>query len=64
MHKKMCYEHSFKGCSGVGYFLGFVGTVIYYISTATTFSMGFVGFLKALVWPGFLIYEIFKFLGI
>lgn len=35
------------------YGLGFVGAGIYFISTATTFWMGVLGFLKAFVWPAF-----------
>jgi hypothetical protein len=45
------------------YGLGFIGAAIYYISNATGFWMGFVGFLKALVWPAFLVYEALKTLG-
>ena len=47
---------------GAVYGLGFIGAVIYYISTATGFWMGFLGFLKALVWPAFLVYEALKVL--
>lgn len=49
--------------TGSIYGVGFIGAVIYYISTATDFWMGVLGFLKALVWPGFLVYELLKFLG-
>lgn len=45
------------------YGVGLVGAAIYYISTATGFWMGVVGILKALVWPGFLVYEALKSLG-
>ena len=45
------------------YGLGFIGAAIYYISTATSFWGGVLGFLKALVWPAFLVYETLKFLG-
>ncbi|MEK6844063.1 MAG: hypothetical protein AABX83_01410 [Nanoarchaeota archaeon] len=45
------------------YGLGFIGAVIYYISTATGFWNGFLGFFKAIVWPAFLVYELLKFLG-
>ncbi len=59
-----CDCKSSKSCSGgCGYFLGFLGAAVYYISTATGFWMGFLGVLKALVWPAFLIYEILKFVG-
>ena len=45
------------------YGLGFIGAAVYYISTATSFWIGVLGFLKALVWPAFLIYEVLKYLG-
>ncbi|MFW5706695.1 MAG: hypothetical protein ACOC12_02135 [Bacteroidota bacterium] len=46
--------------SGAVYGLGFIGAAIYFISTATSFWMGLLGFFKALVWPAFLVYEAFK----
>ncbi|MFC1685480.1 hypothetical protein ACFLZZ_00475 [Nanoarchaeota archaeon] len=51
------------GCGGAVYGLGFVGSVIYYVSTATSFGMGVLGLLKSIVWPAFLVFEAFKFLG-
>jgi len=45
------------------YGLGFIGAADYFISHATGFWMGVVGFMKALVWPAFLIYEAFKHFG-
>jgi len=42
------------------YGLGFIGAAIYFISHATTFWIGVLGFLKAIVWPAFLVYEAFK----
>jgi len=58
-----CKVYSGRGCSGAIYGLGFLGAVIYYIQTATSFWMGVVGVLKALVWPAFLVYELLKYLG-
>lgn len=55
-------ESGLAGASAV-YGLGFVGAAIYYISTATTFWIGFLGFFKAIVWPAFVVYELMKFLG-
>jgi len=52
------------GCGQAVYGLGFVGAVIYFISTATGFWMGVLGVLKALLWPGFLVYGVLKFLGL
>jgi hypothetical protein len=46
------------------YGLGFIGSAIYFISTATGFWMGVLGVLKAIVWPSFLVYGVLKFLGL
>jgi hypothetical protein len=45
------------------YGLGFVGAAVYYISAATGFWMGVLGFLKAAVWPAFLVYGLLRSLG-
>jgi hypothetical protein len=47
--------------SSATYGLGFIGAAIYFISQATGFWMGVLGFLKAMVWPAFLVFEAFKF---
>ena len=52
-----------SGSAGAVWCLGFIGAAIYYIQNATDFWNGFVGVLKALVWPAFLIYEALKTLG-
>ena len=52
-----------NGCSGAFYGLGFLGALIYYISTATGFWNGVLGLLKAIVWPLFLVFELFVMLG-
>ena len=49
--------------SGMVYCLGVIGAAVYYIGAATSFWMGVLGFLKALVWPAFVVYELLKFLG-
>jgi hypothetical protein len=46
--------------SSAVYGLGIIGAAVYFISHATGFWVGVVGFLKAIVWPAFLIYEAFK----
>lgn len=48
---------------GAFYGLGFVGAAIYFISIATSFWLGVLGFLKAIIWPVFFVYEVFKYLG-
>jgi hypothetical protein len=42
------------------YGLGLIGAAIYFISHATTFWMGVLGFLKAIVWPVFMVYQAFE----
>jgi len=51
------------GTSSAVYGLGLIGAAIYFISTATSFWMGVLGFLKAIVWPAFLVYEALKAIG-
>lgn len=53
-----------SGPAGAIYGLGLIGAAIYFIGQATTFWMGVLGFLKALIWPAFLVYGLLKYLGI
>jgi hypothetical protein len=59
--KEHCGKNE-RGGSAV-YGLGFIGAAIWFISQATGFWMGVLGFLKAIVWPAFLVYEAFKHLA-
>lgn len=63
--KSMCCDTkgSNEPCGGCVYFLAIIGAAVYYISTATGFWAGFVGILKATVWPAFLVFELLKFVG-
>lgn len=47
--------------AGAVYGLGFVGAAVYFISHATSFWVGLLGLLKAMLWPAFLVYDAFKF---
>jgi hypothetical protein len=60
---KMKGNVNVDGTSGAIYGLGFIGALIYYISTATSFWMGLLGVLKAIVWPAFLVFELLRFMG-
>ncbi|MEA2015485.1 MAG: hypothetical protein U9O59_02010 [Actinomycetota bacterium] len=51
-----------SGIAGVAYFMAFIGAAVYFIQGAGTFWLGVLGFLKALVWPAFLIYRLLEFL--
>lgn len=44
------------------YGLGLIGAAIYFIQHATGFWMGVLGFMKAIVWPAFLVYKSLEFL--
>lgn len=57
-----CCKPSASPCSGALYGLGFIGALVYYISTATGFWVGVWGVIKALLWPAFLIFELMTFL--
>ena len=50
------------GSSDAVYGLGLIGAWVYYISRATTFREGLLGFLKGIFWPAFLVHELLEFL--
>lgn len=58
MKKDICKD---SPCGAV-YGLGFIAAAVFYIGNATSFWVGVLGFLKALVWPAFLIHLAFEFL--
>lgn len=53
-----------KGSGSAIYGLGVVGATVYFILNAPSFGAGAAGIFKAIVWPAFLVYEIFKYLAI
>ncbi len=53
-----CRTNNYTSCGGAFYGLGFIGAVIYYLSTATGFWMCVLGVLKAIVWPVFIVLKI------
>ncbi len=64
---KCCGKHKWHKhghqSSGALYCLGVIGAAVYYIQLAPTFWAGFIGVLKALVWPAFLVYNLLGYLG-
>lgn len=54
-------DHSSMSCM---YGLGMIGSSVYFVSHATGFLAGVVGVLKSLVWPAFLVYNVFDKLGL
>jgi hypothetical protein len=63
--KKKCCSRGARNasCGGAVYGLGFIGAAVYFIQHANNFSTGAVGFLKAIVWPAFVVYKLLGFLG-
>jgi hypothetical protein len=51
---------NYAGGAGGGavYGLGFIGALVYYIQSATSFWDGVYGVFQALVWPAFLVYGV------
>jgi hypothetical protein len=43
--------------AGAVYGLGFIGALVYFIASATSFWDGAYGVFQAIVWPAYLIYE-------
>ena len=53
-----------NGGSGGLWFAGFIGALIYYIHVHSgTFWLVVLAFLKALLWPAFLVYHLLQFLN-
>jgi len=55
--------HQASASGGAVYGLGVIGAAIYFISQATTFWIGVLGFLKAIVWPAILVFEALRALS-
>jgi hypothetical protein len=60
--KKRKKDYTNSGMVGFGYFVAFIAAAVYFIQQAETFWMGLLGLLKAIVWPGYLIYYLLDFL--
>ena len=54
----VCCDTKYRGApnNGAVYGLGFIGALVYFVGQSTTFWMGVVGILKAIVWPAYAVY--------
>ena len=59
----MAKDSKCTATGGAVYGLGFIGSAVYYISAAGSFGMGVIGFLKALVWPAFVVYDVLNYIN-
>jgi hypothetical protein len=56
---------STHGTSGALYFVGFIGSLVYWMQAANGFGAVITGFLKSLVWPAYIVYKLLEqFYGI
>jgi hypothetical protein len=58
--RKVVYRNA---ASAPVYGLGLIGALVYYLTHATTFWLGVLGFFKAIFWPAMLVYELLKYLN-
>lgn len=59
----MASEKKPMSCGGVGsiWFLGFIGALVFYIHTHSgTFWLVLLAFMKAIVWPAFVVFHILQ----
>ncbi len=59
----MIMGHKHAGGSAV-YGLGLIGALFYFLQHATTLTLVLLGILKAIVWPAFLVFNLFGFLKV
>ncbi|NTU69523.1 hypothetical protein HGB13_01670 [bacterium] len=45
---------------GAVYGLGFIGALVYFIQTSTSFWDGVWGIIQAILWPAFIVFELLK----
>jgi hypothetical protein len=56
-NKKVSTAH---GTSGALYFVGFIGSLVYWMQAAVGFGAVCTGFLKSLVWPAYAVYKLLE----
>lgn len=61
--KSRNHNRQANASGGAVYGFGFIGAAIFFIAKATTFWVGTLGFLKAIVWPAILVFYALRALG-
>lgn len=49
---------------GAVYGFGFVGALVYFLQHTASFGDGFIGILKAIIWPALVVFKLLEFLKI
>ena len=63
-YKGVNFVDNSKGPGGGFWFAGFIASAVYFIGAVDGFWNIILAFLKAIIWPIFLIYRIFEALGV
>ena len=64
---KLVFENKYikKGGDQWLWFLGFIGALVYYLNYHSgTFWLVVIAFLKAIVWPAYLVYHLLLFMRV
>lgn len=56
------WKKNMGGSGSAIYGIGILGALVYYLPHATTFLMGVLGVVKAIFWPGFVLYRVLELL--
>lgn len=59
-NKKNKSNNSAHGSAGALYFVGFIGSLVYWMQAAIGFGAVITGFLKAMVWPAYIVYKLLE----
>lgn len=59
---KECGKNSSSthGTAGALYFVGFIGSMVYWMQAATNFGAVVTGTLKSFVWPAYIVYKLLE----
>lgn len=60
MAKCKATPSSTHGTAGALYFVGFIGSLVYWMQAAIGFGAVVTGFLKSLVWPAYIVYKLLE----
>ncbi|MCA9332723.1 hypothetical protein KDA00_02515 [Candidatus Saccharibacteria bacterium] len=58
--KKEKNSGSTEGGGSALYFIGFIGSLVYWMQAATGFGSVISGILKSLVWPAYIVYKLLE----
>lgn len=59
-NKKHTSSSTQHGTSGALYFVGFIGALVYWMQAAVGFGAVVTGFLKSLVWPAYVVFQLLE----